>query len=260
MRAFNEQSSEFEKLSASLRASVQLLIGGVPVQTKGLKIHAQSKLDLSDPHSGDLFLIREGLLSCYLNGKPIFTYEEGDLVGLERYFGLQGFELRSDFAVLADQFSYEELKKRGSGSNLESFQFQYCGLLSLIISSLVKIEGELAPTLRYYEQDEVIIEQNAPGDRVFNLVEGHADVSVDGVRVGEVLEDEIFGALAALTDSARTATVTATKRSLILSMDKANFIQMIEFRPFTVLKMVNDMARTIVSLNKKIVELEYKKG
>ncbi len=112
--------------------------------------------------------------------------------------------------------------------------------------------------MRNFAPSEVIIKQGTSGDEVYTLLNGHANVIVDGIIVGEVLADEIFGALAALTDMPRTASVVASQNCSVLSIEKDKFIELIQNRPLTVLKMVQDMARTIVDLNKKVVDQSFK--
>ena len=67
--------------------------------------------------------------------------------------------------------------------------------------------------------------------------------------------NEIFGALAAAADTFRTATVVARERSIVVSVPKEGFLSIIETRPATTLKLIQDMARSIVALNKTVVKL-----
>jgi len=85
------------------------------------------------------------------------------------------------------------------------------------------------------------------------LIEGHADVLVDGKKVGEVLSDEIFEAMAAFSDTARNVTVRATKSCVVLSLPAQQFIGLMSSRPATVLKLINDMARALVTANKTLI-------
>ena len=62
--------------------------------------------------------------------------------------------------------------------------------------------------------------------------------------------------MAGLTGTKRTATVIATASSIVLSLQRDKFIELIKNRPNTVLKLIDDMARKIVSLNERVVELE----
>ena len=65
---------------------------------------------------------------------------------------------------------------------------------------------------------------------------------------------EYKSALAALTDTARTAKVVATKRCVVASLPKDNFVELFRDKPATVFKLVKDMSRTIVDLNRQVAE------
>ena len=73
--------------------------------------------------------------------------------------------------------------------------------------------------------------------------------------VGEINTDEIFGAIAALTATRRTASIIAKTDCTALVVQSDRFKNLITVRPDTVTKLVEDMARTIISCNAKIVDL-----
>ena len=128
-------------------------------------------------------------------------------------------------------------------------------LFTTICGRLIKAESKAAPKITPYRKGAVIIEQGGEGTEVYTLLEGHADVFRDDVRVGEIAADEIFGAIAALMETPRTATVVATCDSTVLALPKKSFVELIEARPATTLKMVEGMAGAIVSLNERLVGL-----
>ena len=263
MRTISEQSEEFERLAGEVKNLGGALAAALPVKEGGYLLPRDT--NLLESSQGLFFVLREGMLAWEVAGKQLFFYEEGDLLGFEGGLGLPQAALKSDFAVRLDAYEAEHLRRKmrsdpGLAETFEEYLLKYLALATLAWQSLLRFEGDLSPNIRVFEAGEVIVEQNSPADRVLNLVKGHAEVYVDGVKVGEILEDEIFGALAALTDTRRTATVKATGRAEVLSLARENFVHLIESRPRTVLKMVQDMARTIVALNRRVVELGYKKG
>ena len=99
---------------------------------------------------------------------------------------------------------------------------------------------------------ETIIEEGTESDSVYSIVEGHAEVFVRGIKVGEVLEDEIFGAMSLLTNSPRTASVVADSRCLVMVVPRHQFETMIKTHPRICMSLMENMARQIVSLNQQI--------
>jgi CRP-like cAMP-binding protein len=123
-----------------------------------------------------------------------------------------------------------------------------------VLSVVLRDEIETVPTIRAVQAGETIIKQGQPADTVYTLIEGKAEVLVDGVKVGEVLRDEIFGALAAFNGGARTASVITTENSLVVSLPLGEFSMLVESRPRLVVKLIQDLARAISALNSRVVD------
>lgn len=71
----------------------------------------------------------------------------------------------------------------------------------------------------------------------------------------EIIRDEIFGAIAALTATVRNANVIATSDCLVMVVPSDRFQSLLASRPEMVTKLIEDMARNIVSSNEQIVNL-----
>ena len=76
---------------------------------------------------------------------------------------------------------------------------------------------------------------------------------VDDVVVGRINEGEIFGAMAALTQSDRSATVRARTRCSVVKVRKEQFTDLIANNPATIHSLLVDMANSIVNLNEQLV-------
>jgi CRP-like cAMP-binding protein len=70
---------------------------------------------------------------------------------------------------------------------------------------------------------EVIIRQGDSGDRFYVIDAGTVAVDVDGVFRRELAAGEFFGEVALLTDSPRTATITAKTDVKLFSLSKEDF-------------------------------------
>jgi PPM family protein phosphatase len=73
-----------------------------------------------------------------------------------------------------------------------------------------------------------LIRQGEKGDLIYFLVEGVATISRDGVRLGEVRAGDHFGELALVDDGLRHATVTAQTSCILLTLQKADFFQLVQ--------------------------------
>merc|ERR1719350_1068984 len=83
----------------------------------------------------------------------------------------------------------------------------------------------------WFDPDEVIVEQGAPGDKFFILEEGACAAFMKGpsgeaeIQVKEYSrKGEFFGELALLSDDPRKATVRATESCTVLTLSKEDFI------------------------------------
>jgi CRP/FNR family cyclic AMP-dependent transcriptional regulator len=214
-------------------------------------------------HKDCVYQILDGNASLARNHSSIITFEQGDLIGIEECFTAPLGAYVLNFAVRAKRFECCDIKNAISSSAEAAAAWVECITLRSAAFGFALVQtnsGEkvFEPTITTYFPGDVIIEQNSLGTDVFTLLSGHANVMVNGVQVGEIFADEIFGALAALSNQPRTATVVADKKSMVLSISKDQFSELIEARPNTVKKLVEDMARTIVALNSKVVAMSEK--
>jgi hypothetical protein len=245
---YKQACSELVARCAPIRSDVLIQLGSRELE-EGIK-------------AGRGYLLKEGLLEYRVSGRPLLFIESGDIIGLGEGHVDMVPQLDFQFAARVDEFDFKPLlADSGWQSEYLRLVWAWNGMLLAVASTLCSEMSNEPPKLRSYSAGERVIEEGGEDDTVYTLVEGHAEVFVEGVKVGEILPDEIFGALAALAGTRRTATVVASQRCMIVSLPKHNFIELLRWRPGTVVKMVEDMARTIVSLNKKVVEQEKaKKG
>jgi len=118
-----------------------------------------------------------------------------------------------------------------------------------------KKDVEFRPEFRHYDKGDVIIEENTDGDEVFTLMTGAAKVIINNTEVGKINKDEIFGAIAALTNTKRTASIIATTDCETIIVKSDNFRGLLAARPGTIQQLISNMARTIVSCNERIMVL-----
>jgi MFS family permease len=76
-----------------------------------------------------------------------------------------------------------------------------------------------------------IVTEGEPGDYFYIVVEGHADVTIDGVRVRTHGPGDHFGEIALLRDVPRTATVTARDPMELSTIRREDFLAVVTGHP-----------------------------
>ena len=208
----------------------------------------------------EFYVIESGNLVISHGQSPLIYMEEGDIIGLDFHFSIPNLCINSEFAALVTVYEQAELQEKVSSDlELGKLWAEYLSLqasfFAAIAANLMKSDAVDSPDILHFCPGETIIEEGSVADRVFTLIEGKADVTVQGVKVGEIRSDEIFGALGSLMESSRLATVSASTSCLITALPNEQFAALIKARPNTALKMAKDMARTIFELNHKVVKL-----
>lgn len=107
-----------------------------------------------------------------------------------------------------------------------------------------------------FSAGEVIINQGDAADLVYTLIEGSADAVCDGIKVGEIHQNEIFGALAVFTRQPRIASVIARTDCTVMMVNKDDFIQLIFEQPQISVGLIEEMAAKINELNSQILALK----
>lgn len=218
-----------------------------------------------DPQSHSVFYIKEGSIKETFAGQVIVIYEEGDLIGVDGLLQHKLTRYENDFAVKVKEYDGQKfLDEIFNDKNKFTAWHQYLTCLTqsyqLLMCHFSQQDTSFSPEFRHFDRDDVIIEENTEGDEVFTLISGSANVMINNIQVGEINKDEIFGAIAALTNTRRNASIIATSACDTIVVKSDSFRSLLSARPDTVQKLVNDMARTIVSCNEKILELSEEKS
>ena len=209
-------------------------------------------------------VITDGRFTGQLHERTVAMFEEGDIIGIER-IGTNAsasiaprLALHSEFGVRVDAYPLTEIHGRiGANPVLARAWNELIGLTISCyqygLASLAQVGSDPTPAIRQYQAGDIIIHEGHSTTEIFTLLEGHADVTINHQRVGEVLPDEIFGALAAFSGSPRSATVTATKPCVVLVLESDKFLSLLSSHPVTVVKLVKDMARALSSANTALI-------
>jgi len=78
---------------------------------------------------------------------------------------------------------------------------------------------------------ETVVAEGERGDRYYVIRDGELEVSADGKPLRVLGAGDGFGEIALLRDVPRTATVTATRRSDLLAIDRDDFLEAVNGSP-----------------------------
>jgi len=245
------------KLLERLETLAQLMFDAHTMHSTQQTFHAQA--DLLDSFDAEqLGILREGMVTVMNDGVDVACFEPGDIVGLHRVFGLPCGKLRADDDVVIELIHRDDFMGYVNSDSHRQHRFSNylltcMGFYEVMLSHYHRQTQVKAPTgFQNIEKGRVIIKEGEFADSVYQLISGSADVSVKGVSVGEVLAGEIFGAMSVFTGEKRTATVTAREDSQLLTIPKAEFINLIKAQPEVAMTLLENMSRRIQSLNEQM--------
>ncbi|VAW67059.1 hypothetical protein MNBD_GAMMA09-2713 [hydrothermal vent metagenome] len=236
------------------------LLSGVKAKQTNLSLSAEESIDLN---KNAIYLIKEGMAKEVYDGHIIVFYETGDLMGADSITIPKTTTIENDYSVIVDEYDGEEfLQHIFSDKEKSRAWINYLSCVSqcnkILMSNFSKIDTHFYPEFQDYQEGDIIIEEGTEDDDVFTLLSGTAQVLKGDTIVGEIKTDEIFGAIAALTKTRRTASVIASSDCSTLIVQREHFKELLISRPDTVNKLIEDMAKTITSLNEKIVAYNQK--
>jgi CRP/FNR family cyclic AMP-dependent transcriptional regulator len=245
----------FEKLGAMRQRVIETIFN--PLRDQGqYRLIAKGTSVAFDPSR--VWLVERGEISVEYLGRVILTLDQGAIVGpwigsvgpLSLVTTYSDCELVGfDHSAVGDVLSHQDALKT------------WCSFLAVSTSGYFAEFAEMkvvsvppAPRMCSFSPGDVILREGDAGKEVFFLVEGGASVTVRGTPVGEVREEEIFGALAALTRAVRTATVTASKPTVCMAFSKDEFRDFLRANATLMEKIFEDFARALGDLNDSVVK------
>lgn len=256
----DDHDPQLRSLADQTRRLADDILKDLPADGEPIGLDSTSDLLASQPPAR-LFRITAGRLNMLHNGKVIGVIEAGDLVGLSRSLQLPEGPLQSEGPVEAVPYQRDALLRHvGSSAALQrSWTCYLVSVSSFHRSCLARlVPAHFKPAMGFldFEAGEVIIREGDDPDCVYTLLEGSADASHKGVKVGEIRTQEIFGAMAVFTGQKRSATVTATSDCSVLAVRKKDFLDLVVQQPQICLNLVEEMAEKINHLNRQLLELQ----
>ncbi len=256
MRYFLEFSDEAKALGAAYQDSVASFFKMINAADEGATITPDTDVMSAPTLANKLFVVRDGYFSYKVDERRVLFYETGDLLGLDALTGGQQGTISSPFPVRVDVYDYETVKTAISNSAdaldcWNKLLVNYSSLLRSLVTTATEGQLHFSPNEKLIRSGEVVIQEGTAGKEVYSLVSGKLEVFSGDAKVGEVLEGELFGVIAALTDSNRTATVKASADSIVLSVPADKFVELVRRRPATLGKLLESFARILTSTNQQ---------
>lgn len=259
MYLLGEQPAYADALINRLQNIPSRLLEGLAPCGPAVEFSAIDDLAAALP-ADQLFMLKSGLLHGCIENRALFYLHEGDLIGLRQDMDLPRCRLRSDTPLTLTPYLRSAVFQHIYADPQRSELFlQYMAgqtaLLSDAVARLKQPEFRSTNGFQRVASGEVLIHQGDEADHVFVIIDGHAEAFVDGLKVGDVPKDEIFGAMAVFTNEKRNASVITSEPSTIMRIPKDQFLSLAQSNPKIAGSLIESMARRINLLNQQVVQL-----
>ena len=257
MYLIGKTSDAVEQLTNRLQYLSSVLLEGFELSDAPLALeNVEDLYELFD--KDQLFLVHDGMVYYNHLGQNLIGLDEGDLVGLPAVFGLPTPKLRADEYVELIPINRDALLKHVySDPRRMHYWSHYLITQNALMLDQLAIHAQAHNTphtgFQNVQPGDVIIQQGDIAEHVYTIINGEADVFVDGVKVGEIGEEEVFGAMAVFTGEARSATVIARTPCTIMAVPQADFILLIEAQPKAAVGLIENLARRIMMMNQQVL-------
>jgi CRP/FNR family transcriptional regulator, cyclic AMP receptor protein len=258
----HKQSNVMTDLGVQLRESTARIFSSLTPAAEPFTLPKTHDL-LAGLPPGQVYRVTEGQAYYRQSGKLVLRLDCGDLIGLDQALGFFGGQYGSDESLSLEPYALTDLLGyvgQSSTRCLEWTRHLVCTACFYREALAQEIRGEFQPAagFMHFSAGETIIRQGAEADRVYTLLEGKAEALCDGVKVGDIHADEIFGALAVFTRQRRIASVVAASDCTVLAVRKEEFIDLVELQPQICIGLIEEMAAKINQLNGQLLALQSK--
>lgn len=215
--------------------------------------------------AGQLFLLNDGVIIGCIGARPLFHWQEGDLIGLQQGDAWVDCRWCCEAPLRLQPYRREEVFRHlyADVERAEQFVEYLQGHLSILAHAVAELkprEYRSTNGFKRVEAGETLIRQGDAADHVFVIIDGHAEAFVDGRKVGDVPRDEIFGAMAIFTGEPRNATVIASVPSTVMLIPGDQFLSMTRSNPNIAHSLIEGMARRIGQMNRQIAPASVNQG
>jgi hypothetical protein len=264
MYLLGEQSACADALINRLQSLPALWLRDLAPCGPMLELEAADDL-LTQLPADQLFMLNEGMINGCIGARPLFYWQDGDLIGLQQGEDWADCRLCSDGALRLTPYWRREVFQHvyADAHRTDQFLEYLLGQMAILVHAVAELKPrEFRSTngFKRVEAGEILISQGDAADHVFVIIDGYAEAFVDGHKVGDVAKDEIFGAMAVFTGEPRNATVIAREPSTVMLIPGDHFLSMTRTNPKIAHSLIESMARRIGQLNRQITQMTPTEG
>ena len=106
--------------------------------------------------------------------------------------------------------------------------------------------------------DEYIFKQGDKGDKAYLLLDGRIAIEVNGKKVSEISEMEIFGEMSLVLNKPRSASIRVLKPSIVLPIDQKILNDLLEKSPPVIKSMIKQLSYRLAQCDSEIKSLKDK--
>lgn len=250
-----ERPDHIDELLERLRLLSAKLFADLPAGQRNLCSKTDNLYASASPEH--LFIVRSGSLAAFCENRLNLYFEPGDLIGLTQCYQLPSFNILIEESAEVEQYEADQLLRYVTETKERqaiwtSYLISLVSLFQDLFGRSQDISRQPSSGFLSFAPGQVIISQGDDARHVFTILSGEADVFVDGTQVGEILQDEIFGAMAVFTGKKRSATVQARTSCNVIAVPKEEFITLVKSHPQTTMILIENMAHHISTLNSQL--------
>lgn len=190
MYLLGEQSAWADALINRLQSLPALWLRDLMPCGSTLELQASDDL-LAQLPADQLFLLNEGVINGCIGSRPLFYWQEGDLIGLQQGEDWADCRLCSDGALRLTPYRRREVLQHlyGDARRADQFLDYLLGQMAILAHAVAELKPrDFRSTngFKRVEAGEILINQGDAADHVFVIIDGHAEAFVDGQKVGDV--------------------------------------------------------------------------
>ncbi|WP_347330900.1 Crp/Fnr family transcriptional regulator [Marinimicrobium locisalis] len=250
----HKQSDLITDCAAHLREAGTELLSGLSPAGETTSFGVSHDL-LGNGEKDRLWLITEGEAFYRVGGKQVTRHSAGDLIGLERELPVETGVYGCSEPVTLEPYHREEVMGQARFAHYLMYANAF---YRASLAQEIRAEFQPSAGFMHFMAGETIIHQGSEAHQVYTLLEGKAHALRDGLKVGEINANEIFGALAVFTRQKRMASVVAVSDCTVLAVRKEEFADLVEMQPQICLGLVEELADKINQLNGQLLAQQAK--
>jgi CRP-like cAMP-binding protein len=227
---------------------------GERLASRGTVVRLKAGEDLLVKVHPGLAYVKSGILKLQYEGRLVRLYSDGDMISVDATGDAERCVVESTFASELLVVLRPDLVAglQGAPDLLHPFT-ELVALDSRIIHTLCGLyaASEVQPRVafRRFEPGEVIVAQGESCDEIYELIEGAAEVDVDGRHVGTIRTGEFVGEMSFLTGQPCNATVTVVSPCFVQAIPKSELARLIQARPRVAVRLAELLAARVAKLD-----------